>query len=268
VRQPRVTLSIYEWAPALRPDRASDEPRTFLRRARYGGRAREHEDFRVEGRGDPALRLPSSPRRSVSGSSCSRRSAHVAGDPDDNARREARKGGFDGGFRPPPPDLPPPPADATAEEILAYYGGNEPAMRRELTRSGRESQLRVIAESLVALTPAVEAKPEAGGQSPANMDAPQGVVLPTPLVEEAMRLHVHEQLGRPKLQVELPGLGDWGARAVLQSAKAGKPYGLWLEDDRLRWGAAITPVWSPGAPPGAGARANAPAPPRLRLPRP
>lgn len=101
-------------------------------------------------------------------------------------------------------------------------------------------------------------------------DKSQGVVLPTHLVEAAMRLHKHKRYGRPKLQAELPGLGDWGARAVLHAAKAGKPFGLWLdeEDDRLRWGAAITEVWAPGAAPGAGARANAPAPPKLRLPRP
>jgi hypothetical protein len=78
----------------------------------------------------------------------------VAGDPDDNARREARKVGLDGGARPRPPDPPPPPADATAEEILAYYGGNEAAMRRELERRGREAQRRLLAESMAAADPA------------------------------------------------------------------------------------------------------------------
>ena len=90
----------------------------------------------------------------------------------------------------------------------------------------------------------------------------EGVLLPTALVEEAMRLHAHEGLGRPKLQVELPGLGEWGARAVLYSAKVGHPFGLWLENDRLQWGPAITPEWPPGVAPGAEA------PPKLRLPRP
>ena len=67
--------------------------------------------------------------------------------------------------------------------------------------------------------------------------------IPTSLVEEAVLKHVREGLGRRTLARDLPGLTEWTAGQILRWYKVGKPVGLWLdEQDRLRWGAAITAI--------------------------
>jgi acyl-ACP thioesterase len=50
-----------------------------------------------------------------------------------------------------------------------------------------------------------------------------------------VRLRVRDGLGRRRIDVRLPGLGEWSARAVLHRHQVGKPAGLWIEKDRLRW---------------------------------
>jgi hypothetical protein len=70
------------------------------------------------------------------------------------------------------------------------------------------------------------------------------VTVPFALAEEAVQLHVREGHGRRPLEQKLPGLGNWGARAVLYWYRAGEPAGLWLDEhERLCWGPAINPVW-------------------------
>ena len=170
-----------------------------------------------------------------------------------------------------------PATDAERDDVLYALEVAEAAERENARSAAEEGDLRVegirpppraTVEIELSLAPAPMPAPIAAAE-PDRSEAGEGVVIPTALVEEAMRLHVHKRLGRPKLQAELPGLGDWGARAILHSAKAGEPFGLWLDDDdRLQWGPAIKPVDPPGAAAGAGARANAPGPPNLRLPRP
>lgn len=97
-----------------------------------------------------------------------------------------------------------------------------------------------------------------------------GVVVPTALAQEAVQLHERDGLGRRKLDTEIPGLGEWGARVVLYWHGVGKPAGVWLDEQGLlRWGPAIDAVWD-------GrehereqqSRAIAPTPPWLRFPRP
>jgi hypothetical protein len=99
-------------------------------------------------------------------------------------------------------------------------------------------------------------------------DKTRGTTLPTTLIEEAVRLKERDRLGRRKLDEKLHGLGDWGARVVLYWHEVGKPAGLWLEDDRLRWGPAITEVWDREQDREQHDKAIAPTPRWLSLPRP
>lgn len=73
---------------------------------------------------------------------------------------------------------------------------------------------------------------------------PSGTLVVTSLAEKAVQLHADEKLGRRKLDTAIPGLGQWAAgRVIWWHDSVGRPAGLWLEVDRLRWGPAITPVW-------------------------
>jgi hypothetical protein len=92
-----------------------------------------------------------------------------------------------------------------------------------------------------------------------------GVEVPYVFVESAVRLHVTEGTGRRTLQTRIPGLGEWAARVILLWYRAGKPAGLWLDDnEQLRWGPAITPIWDREQ----REQAIAPTPIALRFPRP
>jgi hypothetical protein len=97
-------------------------------------------------------------------------------------------------------------------------------------------------------------------------DEKAGGEIPTSLVEKAVREYEAsgKKLGRRTLPRKVPALEEWGARLILGWYRVGKPAGLWLEDGRLRWGPAITPV-----PDGWEQREQkvSPTPRALRLPR-
>jgi hypothetical protein len=86
-------------------------------------------------------------------------------------------------------------------------------------------------------------EPEPKGEPVDHGVAPKGARVPYGLAEEAVRRHEQEGLGRRPLAAEIPGLTDWFVRQILAWHEVGKPAGLWLEDDRLRWGVSITPIW-------------------------
>ena len=113
-------------------------------------------------------------------------------------------------------------------------------------------------------------EPDAATQKPtANEAEANRVDVPYALAEKAVRLHVSERWGRRLLNQNIPGLGDWGARAVVYSYDADKRFGLWLDDqEQLCWGPAITPVWDREQQREQRGQAIAPAPVTLRLPRP
>jgi hypothetical protein len=122
-------------------------------------------------------------------------------------------------------------------------------------------------EYLLVNGPLAEGRPEPLEQPPD--DDARGVLVRFAHVEKAVQLRTRDGLGRGKLMAAVPGLGDWGARAILVCVKAGKPLGLWLDDDdQLRWGAAISPVWGREQNLEQLEQAIAPAPGWLRLPRP
>jgi hypothetical protein len=104
-----------------------------------------------------------------------------------------------------------------------------------------------------------------------TVDKSRGALLPAALIETALQRHERDGLGRRTLAAVIPGLTEWTAGQVLRWYEVGKPAGLWLDDDRLRYGPGITPV-SPGDPgweQGWEQRggATSPTPLVLRLPR-
>lgn len=84
------------------------------------------------------------------------------------------------------------------------------------------------------LEPAAKARRDSHGQ--AKTPAP----IPLELVENAVALHEAEGLGRRKLANRVPGLTEYQAGQVLGWYRIGKPGGLWLEGDRLKWSKAIS----------------------------
>jgi hypothetical protein len=96
--------------------------------------------------------------------------------------------------------------------------------------------------------------------------------IPTDLVAEAVRRKAAaEREGRREGRRtigRLPGLTEWTARQILGWYKVGKPAGLWLdEQNQLRWGRAITPVYGRERDREQRAAAVSPTPVALRLPR-
>jgi hypothetical protein len=151
------------------------------------------------------------------------------------------------------------------QERSAWIGNdvNEPRIW-SLAEAGRQPTFRTPDWARLPRLEADEA-PE-GPRAQVGGDRFRGITVPMALAEEAVRLHVRDGLGRRRLEVRLPGLGEWAARGTLYWYEVGKPAGLWLdEDNRLCWGPAITPVWKDREQRG---HASAPTPVALRLPRP
>jgi hypothetical protein len=148
-----------------------------------------------------------------------------------------------------------------AQSDVFLFVSSRDTIRERLVHERREAQearIRDLQEQELQqrLTPPAQ---------PAADTPARGVEVPYKLVQQAVHRHVNEQLGRRALEANIPGLGEWGARVVLYWYAAGKPAGLWLDDDeRLCWGPAITPVRDREQ----REQTNAPTPSSLRLPRP
>jgi hypothetical protein len=90
-------------------------------------------------------------------------------------------------------------------------------------------------------TPAAEKEPA----SVTRGHKSRGTLVRSDLAEAGLRLHVTEGLGRRTLPGRVPGLTEWEAAQVIWwHDKVGRPAGLWFDNDRLRWGPAITPVFA------------------------
>lgn len=128
-------------------------------------------------------------------------------------------------------------------------------------------QALVVAAMLNGSTAAIGTGKSAESAKPVEQS--RGITVPYVWAEEAVQLHVRERLGRRKLEASLPGLGEWAARAIIYwHDNVGHPGGLWLEQGRLRYGPAITPIWGDESDRERRNQAIAPTPGSLRLPRP
>jgi hypothetical protein len=139
-----------------------------------------------------------------------------------------------------------------AKELLAleYFGdqGNpQPEDRTAWVRAS--SPTRVVRRRTPDFRrlPSLDDPAEPEAQRSARMTGRHDRVpgeIPTRLVEQAVRWHVKEGLGRRTLAQEVRGLTEWTAGQILRWYGVGKPAGLWLDEQRrLRWGAAVSPVW-------------------------
>jgi hypothetical protein len=112
----------------------------------------------------------------------------------------------------------------------------------ELDRAGIRI-LRLVSGSAGAIYPdGLDFEGYLAEESEPSSDA-RGALLPTELVEKAVRLHLQDGRGRRVLGRE-QGLTDWYAGQILSWLRRGEPTGLWLDQrGKLAWGTAITPVW-------------------------
>lgn len=79
------------------------------------------------------------------------------------------------------------------------------------------------------------------GASQSHGDMREPGRIPFKLVEEAVRLHERDKLGRRRLAEELPGLTEYQAGQILAWYRVGRPAGLWLDEEwRLKWSAVIS----------------------------